>query len=95
MPEMEYTKLINDICRKPQEVNHMPGRNGTGPMGAGAMTGRGLGPCAGTGSLAKGAGLWLGLGLGMACRRGFGRGFRQFSLDNELSAEDRKGLLRL
>ncbi|QNK39949.1 DUF5320 domain-containing protein [Caproicibacter fermentans] len=71
----------------------MPGRNGTGPMGAGAMTGRSLGPCAGTGSLAKGAG--LGLGLGMACRRGFGRGFRQFPAGNELSAEDRKGLLQL
>ena len=73
----------------------MPGRNGTGPMGAVAMTGRGLRPCAGTGKPAKGAGLGLGLGLGMACRRGFGRGFRRFSVDNELSAEDRKGLLQL
>lgn len=73
----------------------MPGRNGTGPMGAGAMTGRGLGPCAGTGSLAKGAGLGLGLGLGMACRRGFGRGFRRLFVDNEMSAEDCKGLLQL
>jgi hypothetical protein len=25
----------------------MPGKNGTGPMGAGAMTGRGFGPCSG------------------------------------------------
>ncbi|MCI1951159.1 MAG: hypothetical protein LKJ50_00240 [Clostridiales bacterium] len=40
------------------------------------MTGRSLGPCAGTGSLAKGAG--LGLGLGMACRRGFGKAFANF-----------------
>lgn len=71
----------------------MPERNGTGPMGAGAMTGRGLGPCAGTGRLAKGAG--LGTGLGMACRRGFGRDFRRFSVDNEMSAEDRKGLLQM
>jgi hypothetical protein len=31
----------------------------------------------------------------MACRRGFGRGFRQFPAGNELSAEDRKGLLQL
>lgn len=70
----------------------MPGRNGTGPMGAGAMTGRGLGPCAGTGKPVKGAG--LGLGLGMACRRGFGRGFRWFSVNEEMTAEDRKGLLQ-
>jgi len=67
----------------------MPGRNGTGPMGAGIMTGWGLGPCAGTRSLSKGAG--LGLGLGMACRRGF----RRFSADNEMSVENRKGLLQL
>lgn len=44
-------------------------------MGAGAMTGRGLGSCIGAGYLSKGAGLGLGLGLGMACGRGFGRGF--------------------
>ncbi|WP_294857096.1 DUF5320 domain-containing protein [uncultured Oscillibacter sp.] len=71
----------------------MPGRNGTGPMGTGAMTGRGLGPCAGTGKLIKGAGLGLGLGLGMACRHGFGRGFRWLSAGNELPAENRKDLL--
>lgn len=68
----------------------MPGRNGTGPMGAGAMTGRGLGPCAGTGKLIKGAGLGLGLGLGMACRRGF----RWLSAGNELPTENRKDLLQ-
>jgi hypothetical protein len=37
----------------------MPGRDGTGPMGQGPLTGRGLGPC----------------GRGLAFRRGFGRGF--------------------
>ena len=73
----------------------MPGRNGTGPMGAGTMTGRGLGPCAGTGKLIKGAGLGLGLGLGMACRRGFGRGFRMFSADEEMTANHCKELLQL
>ncbi|MBN1942659.1 MAG: DUF5320 domain-containing protein [Phycisphaerae bacterium] len=36
----------------------MPGFDGTGPMGQGPMTGRGLGPC----------------GRGMAFRRGGGRG---------------------
>ncbi len=71
----------------------MPGRNGTGPMGAGAMTGRGLGLCSGAGNLARGA--RLGLGLGMACRRGFGRGFRMFSADEEMTANHRKELLQL
>lgn len=41
----------------------MPNRNGTGPMGFGPMTGRGMGPC--------GAGLARGFGGG----RGFGRGW--------------------
>ncbi len=35
----------------------MPGRDGTGPLGLGGMTGRGLGFCSG-------------LGLGYNCRRG-------------------------
>ena len=38
----------------------MPNRDGTGPMGQGPMTGRGLGPC--------GGGMHRGFG------RGFGRG---------------------
>lgn len=52
----------------------MPRRDGTGPMGAGSMTGRGLGSCTGANAVKYGAGLGLGLGLGLACRRGFGRG---------------------
>lgn len=50
----------------------MPGQNGTGPMGQGAGTGRGMGPCAmPTGR--QGAGMGYG-------RRGGGRGlgFRRF-----------------
>ena len=42
-----------------KEVGKMPGQDGTGPTGQGALTGRGLGPC----------------GRGLAFRRGFGRGF--------------------
>lgn len=53
----------------------MPRRDGTGPMGAGSMTGRGLGFCTGANAAKYGAGLGMGLGLGLACRRGFGRGF--------------------
>lgn len=37
----------------------MPGQDGTGPLGQGPLTGRGLGPC----------------GRGLAIRRDFGRGF--------------------
>ncbi|VDN48407.1 conserved protein of unknown function [Petrocella atlantisensis] len=55
----------------------MARRDGTGPMGLGPLTGRGLGVCAGSRAVRYGAGLGMGLGLGlkMACRRGFGRGY--------------------
>ena len=45
----------------------MPGRNGSGPTGAGPMTGRGMGFCSG-----RQAGQH---GLGYFCRRFLGRGF--------------------
>lgn len=54
----------------------MPARNGTGPMGQGPMTGRGLGPCR------RSAGYGLGRGYG----RGMGYGYRSAdlrSLDTE------------
>ncbi|NLL91802.1 MAG: DUF5320 domain-containing protein [Ruminococcaceae bacterium] len=60
----------------------MPRRDGTGPLGKGAKTGRGLGLCKGA------AAVGMGLGLGLACRRGFGRGFRRFfSSDNATNKE--------
>ena len=71
----------------------MPRRDGTGPMGEGPLTGRGFGTCTGTNALVKCAGLGLGLGLGMACRRGFGRGFRRFS-SNPITPESRKSILQ-
>lgn len=46
-----------------KEVHPVPGMDGTGPMGAGARTGRGRGSCAGGAA---------GRGLGMGCGRGFG-----------------------
>ncbi len=56
----------------------MPGLNGTGPAGAGKMTGRGLGPCANNGSMAAGGiygcGMSFGRGMGMHRGPGFGRG---------------------
>lgn len=59
----------------------MPGRDGTGPMGAGPMTGRGFGGCYagyGKGAGFAGFGFGRGMGRGMGCRGGFGRGFGRF-----------------
>ncbi len=53
----------------------MPKLDGTGPMGQGAGTGRGLGLCGG------------GMRRGWGCRGGYGFGFRRFiSPKNELAA---------
>lgn len=43
----------------------MPGGDGTGPMGRGSMIGKGYGFC-----VPRYGAAW---GLGMGCRRGFGR----------------------
>lgn len=72
----------------------MPRRDGTGPMGAGSMTGRGLGLCTGASVAKYGAGLgMMGLGLGLACRRGFGRGFGRGFAFNQTSSKTQKELL--
>ncbi|MDD2294724.1 MAG: DUF5320 domain-containing protein [Eubacteriales bacterium] len=54
----------------------MPGRDGTGPLGQGAMTGRGLGVCTGANVGFFGAGRGCGMGLG----GGYGRGMRGFGM---------------
>ena len=61
----------------------MPKLDGTGPMGQGVGTGRGLGPCGG------------GMRRGWGCRGGYGFGFRRFiSPKNELAAlEDEEKIL--
>ena len=51
----------------------MPFGDGTGPLGQGPMTGRGLGYCGGYGAPGRFQG-W-GRGMGRGFRRGFGRGF--------------------
>ena len=61
------------MCHRLWEGKCMPGGDGTGPMGSGAMTGRGLGFCVGEDKAGYGPG--FGRGLGFACRRGYGRGF--------------------
>lgn len=77
-----------------KEVKSMPRRDGTGPMGAGSMTGRGLGLCTGANAVKYGAGLgMMGLGLGLACRRGFGRGFGRGFAINQTSPKTQKELL--
>jgi len=69
----------------------MPGRDGTGPMGAGSMTGRGLGLCAG-GAVGYGTGRGPGLGLGwrrgLGCGRGFGRQFAPAQWPDDVSQKD-------
>lgn len=47
----------------------MPRRDGTGPMAAGPMSGRGLGRCSGVNVFKYDAGLGIGLGPGLAYRR--------------------------
>lgn len=57
----------------------MPGRDGTGPFGKGARSGRGFGNCAGAAVLPVVVGLAAGLCFGFGRRRGngTGRGFRR------------------
>ena len=47
----------------------MPRRDGTGPLGQGAMTGRGLGLCTNSNNQTYGYGRGFGLGRGNNCRR--------------------------
>jgi hypothetical protein len=63
----------------------MPRRDGTGPMGAGSMTGRGLGICTGR------------YDAGLGCRRGFGRSFAAAPIDSKTQKEllqEQKDLLK-
>lgn len=54
----------------------MPRGDGTGPVGQGPMTGRGLGRCAGNDAPGYGNGFFgRGLGRGFGRGLGFGRGF--------------------
>ena len=66
--------IAADVKNKTKRRHDMPGRDGTGPMGAGAMTGRGLGPCGGGYAFGRGFGGGFGRGLG---RGGMGFGWRR------------------
>lgn len=72
----------------------MPRGNGTGPMGAGSMTGRGLGPCADANAANIGGGFGQGMGMGLGRRRGFGRGFGRGIGLNQDSSKTQKEVLQ-
>jgi len=62
----------------------MPARDGTGPNGLGAKTGRGLGACTGTaesGAFIPGCGYGR-RGCGRPRGQGFGRGFFRYGADS-------------
>ena len=65
----------------------MSRRDVNGPIGAGSMTGRGLGTCSGANAVNSGANLGMRLGHRFTCRRGLcrsvGRGFLQKELLHE------------
>ncbi|WP_368293632.1 DUF5320 domain-containing protein [Dehalobacter sp. TBBPA1] len=61
----------------------MPGRDGTGPLGRGAMSGKGLGLCTGVNAARNGN------GSGLGRRRGYGRNLA----DNMMLSSSRKELL--
>ena len=73
----------------------MPRGDGTGPLGLGALTGRGMGVCRGAGVPAAGWGRGLGRGLGLAMGiyglgRCLGRGLgRQAALDASEGEQER------
>ena len=70
----------------------MPRRDGTGPMGAGTMTGHGLGFCTGKNAVNRGAVLRVGLRIG--CRRGFSSGFGRGLAINQYATKTHKHFLQ-
>lgn len=68
----------------------MPRRDGTGPMGAGPMTGRGMGLC-NTNRTARLGGFGLGRGLGRGLGLRLGRGLWRSSYVS--APEDEKSML--
>lgn len=62
----------------------MPRKDGTGPMSGGPMTGRGMGICTGANV--------YGVDMGAGCRRGFGRGFGGFYVNQDLGKTNKEVL---
>ena len=55
----------------------MAGRDGRGPLGRGALTGRGFGVCNENRTTSARQGRGAALGLGQRCGKGFGQGQRR------------------
>ncbi|RLE31105.1 MAG: hypothetical protein DRJ61_11795 [Acidobacteria bacterium] len=80
----------------------MPGRNRTGPLGQGAMSGRGLGDCRGTAAQneaptfgrGRGMGGGGGMGRGQGLGRGFGRGLAGQIVDDVSAGQNQAELER-
>jgi len=58
-----------------EEVKQMPRRDGTGPLGSGPATGRGMGPCVNPNGAPGYGNFGCGRNLGRGCGRGFRRPF--------------------
>ncbi len=71
----------------------MPRRDGTGPVGAGSMTGRGLGLCTGGNVAENGTDRGSRFGLGLRGRRGGSRSFGRCIVKNQDSSKTQKELL--
>lgn len=63
----------------------MPRLNGTGPMGQGSMTGRGMGPC---GRGLRRGGAWLSQTLGRGLKR------RRTAIDEKTSLDEEEKILK-
>ena len=72
----------------------MPARDKTGPEGAGAMTGRGMGQCSGTPVTGRGMGLGRGRGMGCGTGRGRGCGMGGGRVNNSFAADQEITMLR-
>ena len=72
----------------------MPAMDGTGPRGAGARTGRGLGRCRTTDARRTGSGSGFGRGFrkGFGCAVGLGFGCCCFGLGMKRAMRRRKGV---
>lgn len=75
----------------------MPKRNGTGPRGAGSMTGKGLGLCKVDNAVMHGTAPGRGIGCRHACSCGSGKGFAVNPISSQTQKEmlnERKTLLQ-
>ena len=72
----------------------MPGFNGTGPRGAGSMTGRGLGPCGGGMAYGRGAGRMFGFNYRQPSKSEETADTKAYIQDLEAELKDAQGYLK-